>query len=165
MKKEIQFYFIKDEFLDKFSEQNLMRNKPTDGDGKPHGRPCFFAYRDDKEPSILWLVPISSRIEKYRNLEKRRIEKYGRCNDIIFGEVLGREAAFLLQNMCPVTEKYIEPYVMANNEPVNISGNIAEDIRKKVKKIVKKSRVGVRVTYADVMTMYRCLLEEQTRDI
>ena len=36
------------------------------------------------------------------------MQKYHRCDTIVFGEVLGHEKAFLIQNMCPITEKYMK---------------------------------------------------------
>jgi hypothetical protein len=67
---------------------------------------------------ILWLVPISSKYAKYKAIYDKKVEKYGNCNTIRFGVVLSTQAAFLIQNMCPVTSKYItEIYVDKNNTP------------------------------------------------
>jgi hypothetical protein len=78
----------------------------------------FFAFSDKNQPDIFWLVPISSRIEKYKFEEQKKIKKYGRCNTIRFGTVLGRECAFLIQNMCPVTNRYITPYIDKNKQQI-----------------------------------------------
>ena len=51
--------------------------------------PMLFAFLDKKNPEIYWLIPISSKIDKYRH-EAQKINKYGRCNTIRFGLVLGR---------------------------------------------------------------------------
>ena len=63
---------------------------------------------DTKIADIYWIVPISSRFEKFRKIEQDKISKYGYCNTIRFGTVLGRNTAFLIQNMCPATRKCVQ---------------------------------------------------------
>ena len=106
---DAQLYFLSDQYYIDFPDDKLMQNKDMI-DGIRRSRPCFLAFPDSKNPSIYWLVPISSRYEKYQKIAQSKIEKYGRCNTIRFGTVLGRNAAFLIQNMCPVTEFYLTAY-------------------------------------------------------
>ena len=101
-----KFYFLSDEYCDKFSKHGVMANKETTSDGL-HRRPCFYAIQDIKNESIYWMIPISSQIEKYRSLLEEKLKRYRVYDGLEFGYVQGREAAFLLQNICPVTEKYI----------------------------------------------------------
>ena len=68
---------------------------------------CFYAFRDEKT-GLFWMIPFSSQIGKFRGYYNFKIQRYGKCDTIAFGEVLGYEKAFLIQNMCPVTEKYIK---------------------------------------------------------
>jgi hypothetical protein len=57
-----QFCFITDDYFFIYDkERKLMRNKEMIG-GKEHGRPCFYAFPDKKNPLILWCIPISSQI-------------------------------------------------------------------------------------------------------
>jgi hypothetical protein len=127
--KNTQLYFISEQYYIDFPDDKLMQNKETIA-GKTSNRPCFFAFSDKREPKIFWLVPISSKIEKYRYEEQKKIEKYGRCTTIRFGTVLGRETAFLIQNMCPTTDKYISPYLDKNKQPIKIDDRIAADVVK-----------------------------------
>ena len=76
-------------------------------EGISHDRPCFCAFQDSKT-GLFWLVPISSKIQKFRRIYQNKVNKYGRCDTIDFGYVLGHEKAFLLQNMCPVLDRYIK---------------------------------------------------------
>ena len=55
--------FIRPYYQD-FPDDKLMKNKDTI-DGVPHSRPCFFAFPDSKNSEIYWVVPISSKFEKY----------------------------------------------------------------------------------------------------
>ena len=106
-----KFYFLSDEYCDKYSKYGVMTNKETTSDGL-HKRPCFYAIQDIKNENIYWMVPISSQIEKYRNVLEEKLKRYKVYDGLEFGYVQGREAAFLLQNICPVTEKYIvEKYI------------------------------------------------------
>ena len=120
------FCFLSDQYYEDFKDKYLMRNKEVI-DSESRDRPCFFAFRDNVIPEILWLVPISSNYTKYKNLYDKKVLRYDKCNTIRFGEVLGKQAAFLIQNMCPVTERYIrEVYVDKNGIPIRVDGRIAE---------------------------------------
>ena len=89
------FCFLSDRYYEDFQDKFLMRNKEV-LDGVMHDRPCFFAFHDSITPEILWLVPISSHYEKYKGLFEKKVLRYGKCNTIRFGEVLGKQAAFLI---------------------------------------------------------------------
>lgn len=100
-----KFYFIKDEFFDVFKDYGLMENK--DGGTK---RPCYFCFRDRKNKEIIWFVPISTKYEKYKKIYDNKKLKSGNrpVYNFVFGNVLGKKAVFLIQNIFPTTEKYIE---------------------------------------------------------
>ena len=50
------------------------------------------------------MIPFSSQTSKFKGIYNKKMQKYHRCDTIVFGEVLGHEKAFLIQNMCPITE-------------------------------------------------------------
>ena len=60
-------YHIKDEYFTKVSDPNLMQNKENG-----NYRPTFYCMRDDKT-SLLWLVPLSSRVEKFQAIYDKQI--------------------------------------------------------------------------------------------
>ena len=63
------------------------------------------------------MIPLSSRIDKYRRLKEKK-EKTRKPCDIIHIVKLddSRESAFLIQDMFPITEKYIErEYTIGSN--------------------------------------------------
>ena len=88
------------------------------------------------------MVPISSRVEKYHKIEAHKLRTFGRCNTIRFGTVLGREAAFLIQNMFPVTEKYLIQYKDKNQQPIHIDGRIVTDVRRHASEVLALYRRG-----------------------
>ena len=103
-----KLYFIKDEFYRRFTNCGLLENKEIIN-GKPHGRPCCYLFKfDNINPDIYWMIPISSKVDKYKNQYSHSIEKYGMCDNISFGYVLGEERAILPQNLFPVTKEYID---------------------------------------------------------
>lgn len=67
-----KFYFIKDEYYEKFSNCNIMGNKENDENGT-HKRPCFYCFKFD---GYYWMVPISSKVDKYTRIYEEKMEKY-----------------------------------------------------------------------------------------
>ena len=143
-----EFYFINDEYYEKFKNLKLMENKEMI-DGVPSGRPCYYVFKD-KDSSIYWMVPVSSQIEKYEKEYQRSIEKYGICDGIVLSYFRGKKHAFLVQNMCPITDAYItnvfidsntdKPHIIPNKLKANINANVRKAIRmyrEKGKKIIQ----------------------------
>lgn len=67
------FYYITDEYYDKFKNCNLMGNKDEDEFGK-HGCPCYYCF---EQLGFYWMVPISSKVEKYKQLyDEKKVLRY-----------------------------------------------------------------------------------------
>ena len=104
------FYFVKDEFYEKFPNCGLMANGVSDEEGK-HGRPCFYAKQIEK---FFWLIPISSRVEKYQKIYEEKISKYPNYDGIKFGYVNGKKRAFckIVKHMLQKSlEKFIRGFI------------------------------------------------------
>lgn len=153
------FYFISDEFYRKYDSENLlMKNKLG-----IHHRPCFYAFPDAKNPSILWLIPISSQVEKYEKIVQRKLNrqaeqgvKFPKCNTIRFGKVMGQKRAFLIQNMFPVTTDYITAIYIDRNtgNPVTLEPKVEKDILVNAKAVLKLVlRGNERLIFSDVLKM------------
>lgn len=155
-------YFIKDEYFKDFPEDALCENKETIG-GVTHGRPCFFAFKD-KETEVFWMVPISSKVTKYKEIYNRKMERNGKCDTIVFGEVLGHEKAFLIQNMCPIAEHYVREEYWHEGKPVRVERKTEQEIISKTKKILKLTRKGIKILFTDVLAIEEKLLKEKTED-
>lgn len=150
-----KFYFLSDEYCNKFSKHGVMVNKETTSNGL-HRRPCFYAIQDIKNENIYWMIPISSQIEKYRNILEEKLERYKVYDGLEFGYVQGREAAFLLQNICPVTEKYIvEKYIDEHTgKDVSIPNDLMRKIDAKAKKIMNKYYQGTKIVITDLKYIF-----------
>lgn len=155
-----QLYFLSDQYYIDFPDDKLMANKDMAADGTFHNRPCFFAFPDSRNSNIYWIVPLSSKYEKYKRIQQAKIQKYGHCNTIRFGTVLGKNAVFLIQNMCPATTDYLTAYIDKNNCPIRIDNRIAADVTKHARPVLAMARRGSKIIFPDIFKIY-FTLEQQ----
>lgn len=80
---------------------------PRHMDNKSESRPHYLAM--EATNGIIWLIPLSSQVEKYREKITRGEEKYGKGNHIFhyITRLRGQEKVFLIGNAIPVTDQYI----------------------------------------------------------
>lgn len=154
----MNFYFIKDQYFLDYPDINLMGNKEK-VNGEEHGRPCFYAL-EDLSNGIYWVVPISSKVSKYKKIHEDKIKKFGECDTIVFGHVLGKERAFLLQNMCPITNDYIENVYIntSTGKPVVITPKLHAVLSKKARKLLTLLRNGKKLIFPDVSNIENALI-------
>lgn len=156
------FYYINEQYFIDFPDTRLMQNKEK-VKGEVHDRPCYYAFKDSST-QLYWMIPISSQIIKYRKYYNDKVTKYKRCDTIIFGEVLGREKAFLIQNMFPITPQYIKNEYIDSNAgiPVRISRILEKKLREKAKRILALQRKGFHIIFPDVLTIESKLLNNNS---
>jgi len=151
-------YFLNEQYFIDFPDTFLMKNKEIIN-GNPHDRACFFSFFDDSG-KIYWMIPFSSNVRKFKHIYKSKIAKYGRCDTITFGRVLGFEKAFLIQNMCPATQDYIKnEYKDFNSVPVRLDGALENELIKLGKKALALERQGRRIIFPDVLEIEKELLK------
>ena len=151
--KKTGFYIIKDKFFDDMSEPYLKGNKSGN-------RPHYYCFQDINT-GIYWMIPLSSKIEKYRQIINKK-EKEGKPCDIVHIVKLdnNKESAFLIQDMFPITQAYIErEYTISGNHLMITSEQTAKEIERKAKKVLGMLKRGIKftLTQADVMTMLKKL--------
>ncbi len=153
-----RFYFIDDQYFIDFPDPYLMQNKEQIG-GTVHDRPSFYSF-EDKNTGLFWMIPFSSRVSKFTAEYTKKIQKYGRCDTIAFGDVLGHRKAFLIQNMCPITQTYIKNEYLDNtsNIPVRIDGAFEKTLIKKAERVLILQRKGVKLIFPDVLAIEQKLL-------
>lgn len=129
-------YHIKDEYFKFANDDKLMKNHENG-----NTRPTFFCVKNENS-KILWFIPMSSKVEKYRKLQQKKIEKNGVCDTIVIGKYRGIEAVFLIQNIFPIIEKYIDHIDIIRNKAVAVVEGTQKEIINKVNKIfrLKKKR-------------------------
>ncbi|MDO7975829.1 type III toxin-antitoxin system CptIN family toxin [Oceanotoga teriensis] len=157
--KKGNFYFLNDQYFIDFPDSFLMKNKET-LNAVVHDRPCFLAF-EDTNTSLYWVIPFSSKVLKFKGIYSKKIAKYKRCDTIVFGEVLGHEKAFLIQNMCPITKQYINnEYIdLVGNVPVRVDGVLEKELITKAKKVLALQRKGIKLIFPDVIKIEKEILK------
>ena len=107
------------------------------------------------------MIPISSQVEKYRGYYNQKLRKFGRCDTIVFGKVLGREKAFLIQNICPIIPEYIKnEYIdRVANVPVRVALSLEKELIEKAKKVIALHRNGIKLIFPDILEIEEELLK------
>jgi len=154
------FYYITDQYFIDFPDPYLMQNKETIN-GQCHDRPCFYAF-EDNTTGIYWMIPFSSQTGKFRPIYNKKIQKYHRCDTILFGKVLGHEKAFLIQNMCPITDEYMKNEYLDSvaNVPVRVDGAFEQELLTKARKVLALQRKGSKLIFPDVIAIENKLKEK-----
>lgn len=120
--------------------------------------PCYMALYDS-DLDLYWAVPISSKVPKYKGIYEDKVKKYKRCDTIVFGEVLGYEKAFLIQNMTPVKKEHIaKQYTDKFGVSVGVSTELKKEIKTKVKKVLALHKQGKKVVFTDIDKMLEKIL-------
>ncbi len=145
-------YHIKDEYFDIINDKGLMINHE-----KGHSRPTYFTIKDE---NILWFIPISSKVDKYKKIVKNKIKKYGNCKSIMIDKIINKEMAILIQNAFPTLEKYIDHVHMENGAPVKVAVTLQEKILFNFENLMKKKKHGVNLFFADIDKIKEKMLEE-----
>ena len=142
------FYFIKDEYYEKFSSYGVMKNKIAIST-EQHRRPCYYCFESD---GFYWMIPISSRVEKYERIYQSKKEKNAKYDGIIFGYVNGKRRAFLVQNIIPVTDKYIDEQYTINkgNTKVTVNSRISKLLNASARRVIRLHKKGIKITLTDL---------------
>jgi len=152
-------YHIKDEYFNYVKDSKLMRNHESGS-----SRPTYFCIKKE-DSNLLWFIPMSSKIEKYRKIQKEKLEKSGVCDTIVIGKYRNKEQAFLLQNMFPITEKYVDHIDTIRNTGVPVVEGVKNEINKKVNKIFRLKERGINVIFPDVDKISELLIKEMDIEI
>ena len=145
-------YHIKDEFFDVVNDENLMANHER---GKK--RPTYFTIKDK---DILWFIPLSSKVEKYKKIVNNKIEKYGFCNTILIEKVFDEESAILMQNTFPTLEKYIDHIHTVDGKPAKVPEKLEKIILENFKNLMKLHNRGIKVFFTDIEKIKEMMLKE-----
>ena len=155
---EGRLYFIKDEFIEKYNPKyHLMENKITG-----NKRPTYFCFKDKFDKNILWFVPISSKYEKYLKVYNDIKSKKGiEPNNFVFARNLaGKKAVFLIQNMFPTIEKYIEQEYRKAGISIKVPKSVKEEIDRKTRDIFALTNKGIIATFTNLPEFIKDIKKE-----
>ena len=158
--EEGKFYFLKDSFFERMKDSNLVQNK--DNGNK---RPCYYCFRDKKEDELIWFVPISSKVSKYKKIYEEKLKKYKRVDTLVFGKVNSEDRVFLIQNMFPIIKKFIDSTYTRKNMPVRINYELQNEIEAKANKVlilVKKGNKGL--VFPNITNIKEIMIKELIKE-
>lgn len=123
------FYLIKNAFFEKMNDSNLKYNKDEN-------RPFFYCIKD--KDNLIWMIPLSSRIEKYSAIIQKRLAQKKSTEGIYITKLPNdKQSAFLIQDIFPILEEYIErSYTFANAPMFLINEKDIKTIENRAKKII-----------------------------
>ncbi len=145
-------YHIKDEYFDKINNKGLMINHE-----KGHSRPTYFVIKDKE---LLWFIPISSKVNKYESIVKKKEEKYGSCRSIIIREIAGEKVVILIQNAFPTLPKYISHIHYKNGKPLKVVENLKNEIEGNFIYLLSLKNKSNDLFFTDIDTIKDMMLEE-----
>ena len=145
-------YHIKDEFFDRINNKGLMINHENG-----HSRPSYLAIKDD---DILWFIPLSTKIEKYRTIIEKKEKKYGSCKTILIKKIAGREQAILIQNAFPTLEKYIQSRHTVDGKIVKVASAVEREIINDFQYMLSLKANGLNLFFTDIDKIKEIMLKE-----
>ncbi|MBR2828532.1 MAG: hypothetical protein IKE70_04815 [Bacilli bacterium] len=145
-------YHIKDEFFDKINNKGLMINHENG-----HSRPSYLAIKDD---NLLWFIPLSTKIQKYKSIVEKKEKKYGTCKTILIKKIAGREQAILIQNAFPTLEKYIQSMHTIEGKPIKISSAVEKEIIDDFQYMLSLKSNGLNLFFTDIDSIKNIILDK-----
>lgn len=88
-------------------------------------RPTYFTIKDR---DILWFIPLSSKVSKYKPIIEKKIKKYGSCKSIMISEIANKKSVILIQNAFPTLEKYIDHPHIVDGKPLKVIDTLKSKI-------------------------------------
>ena len=154
--KEFGFYIIDDKFFTNFNDSYLKGNKKEN-------RPHYCCIKDKTDDRLFWVIPLSSRVEKYRAIINKRIQNNKRCDILHIIKIANTENVFLIQDMFPITDKYIKrEYTICGKPLVLINENDRTIIKDKSYRILNMIERKIRFlpTQVDALKIKNKLISE-----
>lgn len=153
------FYFISPRLTDICPDAGLMDLSK----GDMRDRPCLCVAITSKL-NIFWMVPLSSKVEKYMKIYINKLKKRGVCDTIVFGYVLGCKKAFLIQNIFPVTVEFVKyPYLGVSGNPILCGQADLQRVLTRANKILSLESHGFHIVFTDIEGMLETLCGEKFR--
>ncbi|MCL2874163.1 MAG: hypothetical protein FWE29_04445 [Defluviitaleaceae bacterium] len=147
-------YHIKDSYFEAVNDDKLMRNH----EGGAY-RPTYFCLKD-KKTGLLWIVPMSSRVDKYQAIVDRDIKRYGKCLKIFVGEYANKPNAFLFQNIFPIIPKYISHIHTIGQNPVPVNERLQALLDMNFREIKRLHKRGAKLIFPDIDRLEEIMLNE-----
>ena len=113
----------------------------------------LFGFKDSENNNIIWFVPISSKVEKYKKIYNAKMKKRKQVYNFVFGKVLGKERVFLIQIIFPTKEDYIESKYIVKGQDVYITESLRDEIIETALKVIKLANGGINIPFYNILDM------------
>ena len=131
-------------------------------------RPCYYCFKSKEYEDIIWFIPVSTKIDKYQKIYNNKIQKQIKLgknpsvDTIVFGNVANTYSAFLIQNMFPVTKKYVESQYIKNRVPIRLSNKLQIEIIYKANKVLNLYKHGMKnIVFPNIERILEQLLQNK----
>ena len=149
-------YFVSNDFFTKVQDPYLKINYESTK------RPHYFALYDNRT-GLYWLVPCSSKLEKFERLIQKKKEQHKPADTIKIVKIFDRKTVLLFQDMFPIVAKYIDGQYIKGGQPVRIADpKLIQELEKTARKIIGLLHRGVRFTptQPDAIRIEKLMIEE-----
>jgi len=147
-------YHIKDTYFEVANDDKLMRNKECGT-----FRPTYLCIKNEKT-GLLWVIPMSLRIEKYQAIIEKDVKRYGKCLKIHIAEYANRQNAFLFQNMFPVLPKYIDHIHKIQQNPVPVNRHLQLLLDRHFRGVLRLHKRGVNLVFTDITRLEKLMMDD-----
>ena len=151
-------YHIKDLYFDVAKDDRLMRNRESGS-----FRPTYFCLKDEKT-GLLWVIPMSTRIGKFKAIVEKDTARYGSCQKILIARYGDSKSAFLLQSMFPILPKYINHVHTVAGIPMAVNPVVQDEIIKRFKEVRRFYARGVKMVFPDIDRLEKMMIDELAAD-
>ena len=141
---ESGLYKITDEYYIDFPHEKHIHIKD--------GRPFYYAIKG--KLGIYWLIPLSSKVDTYRNKIQSIEEKRGNGNCLTYyiGVIASKKRGFRICDMIPVTEKYIAGEFVINGIPYVVGDEkLIREISRRSRNFIKQLELGRMYSQIDAL--------------
>lgn len=148
-------YIISDQYFADFPNDRYMQNK---GEARPH----YYAIRGND--GIFWMIPLSTKVEKYREKISKTEAAHGTGSCFMFciAQIHGQDRAILVCDMFPVSEKYIlRPYTIGGVPYVVQNKVIKKRIRTKAMRYLSLVNRGILKSPLNILETKKKLQEQK----
>jgi len=151
-------YHVKDTYFDAVKDERLMRNHERGA-----YRPTYYCLMDERT-QLLWVIPMSSRVDKYQPFIEKDVDKYGICNKIYIGKYGNGKSVFLLQNMFPILPRFINHIHTIAGIPMPVNPEVVDEVLKRFREVRRLHSRGAKVVFPDIDRLERLMLAERDKE-
>ena len=151
-------YHIKSLYFERVQDDKLMRNHEGES-----FRPTYFCLKD-KKTGLLWVVPMSSRVNKYQVVIDKDTERYGKCVKIVVANYADKPTAFLFQNMFPILPKYFNHVHTIAGRPMAVHHSIQSKLTRSFNEMRHLHANGIIKIFPDINRLEKLMQDELSED-